>query len=758
MAQESQRGLLEEVIVTAQKRAESIQDVPISIASVSGDMMESRQLTTFERLVPDLPNVEFVSSPGLDKALGIRGLFTSTGNPAFEQSVGVFSDSVYISRGRLYNLSFNDVDRVEVLRGPQGVLNGKNAIAGAINIYSKLPSDELEAGFLGSYEFENEGYSGTAYVTGPITDELSGRAYIKSEKIGGYLDFPRTGRDDQNESEFLSFKGSLLYEPTSSFGVVVRYSRQDAKQLGVEFGPFLFQESVADTLEAEYRENDPNFDLVTNDIISNGRLLRVDEAGEIFISNERPEAGTDIDIAAMQLDWELSNGGQITGITGYLNYSSYLLQTQAFRPVDFLVTGDKDDDENFDQWSQELRYVSPGGETLDYLFGVYLHSADLNINKNDSVLSAEALGAPAEFNFLPIEKFSQEARSISVFGQGTWNFTENLRASVGLRYTEEEKKADGAVRFYSTDRSMIVGGQPPGSPGFNPIADLFGSNWSDSASRSESTWDPSVIGEWNVAEDKMLYVSWTQANKAGGFNAADLDGVSFEYEGEEAKSWEIGSKLSFLDDQLRWNLAIFRTEYTDLQVSAWNAASNTFITNNAAEATVEGFESDLIYAINANWTLGGALGYLDAKYDNYPGANCSVGESREANCDADNTRNAAGDRLRQAPEWTTNTYVDYVQDISEGLAAGFRLTVNYSDSYFMSDTNDPYLSVDSYTKSDLLIWLGSADEVWRISALGRNLTDERVPYFANSTPLVDEAYFSSVQAGREYYLEFAYRF
>ena len=356
---EASTGILEEVIVTAQKRSQSIQDVPISISSVSGELMESRQLFTFENLAPDLPNVEFISSPGLDEALGIRGLFSSTANPAFEQSVGVFSDGVYISRGRLYNLSFIDVERIEVLRGPQGVLNGKNAIAGAINIHSKKPTNELEAGIVASYEFENGGYSGMGYVSGPMTDKLSGRAVVKYQQTGGYLDFPRTGRDDQNESEFLSFKGSLLYEPTAVTSLLLRYNRQEAKQLGTEFGPYLFQESVADDLEAQYLADDPDFDFVTNDVISNGKLLTVDPEGNVVVTNKRPEAGTDIDTVSATFDWGFENGGEFTSITSYLTYSSYGLFTQAFRPVDWVVFGDEDEDESFDQFTQELRYVSP---------------------------------------------------------------------------------------------------------------------------------------------------------------------------------------------------------------------------------------------------------------------------------------------------------------------------------------------------------------------------------------------------------------
>jgi outer membrane receptor protein involved in Fe transport len=750
-------AVLEEVIVTAQMRSQSLQDVPISITSFSGDMLEERQLYSFENLVPDLPNVEFISSPGLDKALGIRGLFTSTGNPAFEQSVGVFSDDVYVSRGRLYNLSFIDVERIEVLRGPQGVLAGKNAVAGAINIHSRKPTDDFEAGLIASYEFENEGYSATGYVSGPMTDNLSGRAVLKYQEIGGYLDFPRIGRDDQNESNFTSFKGSLLYDVNDDSSLMLRYGREKAEQRGQAFGVYKFQDSAAEALTAEYTAADPDFDYVTNDIISNGKVVRVDSNGNLTASNENPKAETDVDMFSANFDMGFDSGAQFTSISSYLTYDSYGLASNSFRPSELLTIGDDDEDESFDQFTQEFRYVSKGGETIDYLVGMYYLWSDLDIGKNNSVANAEALGAPPEWSFLPIDDFSQDTDSISVFGQATWNISDRLRASLGLRYTSEEKEADGSMVLLSTDRSTVIGDAPPGEPGFNPIAGLLAQNWSNSEKRSEDNLDPSVVLQWDVGDVGMLYASWTQATKSGGFNAGDLDGYSFNYGDEQAQSAEIGAKLSFLDNSLRWNLSVFSTDFKDLQVSAWDSNLSSFVTNNAAKATVEGFESDLVYAINAQWTVGGAVGYLDATYDDYPGASCSVGESKEDDCGEDGSRNAKGDDLRQAPDWTTNTYAEYVNDLSNGMNIGARLTVNYSDSYFMSATNDPYLRVDSYTKTDALIWLGSADDTWKVSFLGKNLSDERVPFFGNSTPLVDEAYFSSVQVGREYYLEFSYR-
>lgn len=742
---------IEEVMVTAQKRPQSSQDVPISIAAVSGDALDSQVIISFDELAADLPNVEFIASPGLDGAIGMRGVYTSTGNPAFEQSVGVYSDGIYISRGRLYNLAFLDLASVEVLRGPQGVLQGKNSVAGAVNFISRKPTDTFEGRLTAHYEIENGSYSGTAILSGPLSERIRGRIALQDQYTGGYLDFPRLDKKDQNESESKGIRASLEFDVTESSTLLLRYDHQLSESTGIFFGPYKFQGGVRDTYEGLYQSIDPNFDYVTNGVISNGKLLTVDESGNIATTDKLPSQGAEVDMFSATYNLELESRAEITSITSYTDYSTHALYVNSFNPIDWLTQGDDDQDEAFDQFTQEFRYASPVGETFEYVTGLYYLAQNLDASTDGTIVNASALGYPTMASFVQDAGFVQDTESISAFGQVTWNISDVFRANMGIRNTYEVKSAEAFLTSYTPDRSVVL------APGFNPLADLFSSNFSNKDKRTEKSIDPSISVQWDFSEEAMLYASWTSATKAGGFNASDSRGDNFEYEEETASSFEVGAKLSLLGNRMQVNVALFNSDYSDLQVNAWDSTASSFKTGNAAEATTRGIEADFIYLVNNALKVGGTFAYLDATYDDYPGASCSVGESEEGNC-IDGSRNAAGDILRQAPEWSANAFAELSIDVSDGMELMSRLSANYTDSYFMSATNDPYMLVDPYSKIDAQVSLLSTESTWSVSLLAKNLTNEEVPFFANSTPLFDDAYFSSVEVGREVLLKLEYGF
>lgn len=747
----NQGRTIEEVMVTAQKRSQSLQDVPISIAAISGDTLDSQVILSFDELAADLPNVEFVASPGLDGAIGMRGVYTSTGNPAFEQSVGVYSDGIYISRGRLYNLAFLDLENVEILRGPQGVLQGKNSVAGAVNFISRKPTDTFEGRLSGHYELEHGSYSGEAVISGPLSDRLRGRIALQEQYTGGYLDFPRMGEKDQNETESRGVRVSVEYDLSENSELLVRYDHQETEASGASFGPYKFQEGVREAYETLYESVDPDFGYVTSGVISNGKLLSVDDAGNISATNKLPSQGATVDMLSATYNLQLQNRAEITSISSYTDYSTHSVLVNTFNGIDWLTQGDDDEDEAFDQFTQEIRYASPGGETLDYVVGLYYLAQSLDASTDGTIIDATALGYPAMASFVQDIGFVQNTESISAFGQVTWNVSDVFRANLGLRETYESKEADGFLTSFTPDRNVVL------DPGFNPLVDQFSTNWENKDKRVERSLDPSFSVQWDFSEDGMLYASWTSATKAGGFNAADSRGDNFEYEEESATSYEVGAKLSLLENKMQVNVAIFQSDYSDLQVNAWDASASSFKTGNAAEATIGGVEADFIYLVTNSLKIGSTFAYLDATYDDYPGASCSVGESEESDC-IDGNRNASGDALRQAPEWSANVFAELSIDLSDSLELMSRISANSTDSYFMSATNDPYLLVDSYSKVDGQVSLISTDSTWSVSLLAKNLTNEKVPFFANSTPLFEDAYFSSVEVGREVFLKFDYGF
>lgn len=749
----SARAEIEEVVVTAQKRSSTLQDTPISLSVVQGEDLDLQQISNFSELADNIPSVQFVASPGDDVSIGIRGIHTSTGNAGFEQSVGVYLDGVYIPRGRLYSLAFLDVDRIEVLKGPQAVIQGKNSVAGAINIISRTPSREFEAGIGGGLEFANDSSVIDGYIGGALSDTVSAKLVVRHTDTGGWLDFPRAGHSDQNETENLGIRASIEITPSDTSTISAQYTRMESDIDGVAFGVFDIQPSVAGPTLALYQALDPDFGFIEDEIVSNGLLLDVDAANNVVISNREAFNTTDTNVFAVTYNNDFEKG-VFTSITSYLEYETRSRYAFSMQPIDFVSQGDQED---YEQITQEIRWTSPGDQTFDYLIGLFYQTSDLSFGRPTNIINAVALGLPDVFNVRVPDGFEQDSESISIFGQGSLKLSGQVTLTAGLRYTHEKKDADGFLALLSTDGQMAVGGVGPGDPAFNPIADLYGTAWRASDSRTESSVDPSIGVQWDVSDDAMVYLNWTGATKSGGFNAADTTGTNFEYEEEESSGFELGAKLKLLDNRLHWNVALFETEFVDLQVNSFDSNVNAFVTRNAAEATTRGIETDIVFAATDHIELGASVLFLDAEYDSYPGATCSVGESEEPNC-IGSTRDAAGDELRQAPDLSASAYIDVAAPVSDTLELGVRVIVNWTDDYFMAATNDRFTRVDAFSKVDVVLSLSSADQRWVVSLVGKNLSDEITPYFANNAPLNDPVYFSSVQVGREIFLQGTYRF
>jgi iron complex outermembrane receptor protein len=382
---------------------------------------------------------------------------------------------------------------------------------------------------------------------------------------------------------------------------------------------------------------------------------------------------------------------------------------------------------------------------------------DRNIDKDGSTgitnLSNGGLGFPSFADLSTKRYFKENTESYSVFGQVTWNITDALRINAGVRYTDETKEVD------HTYQGEFLVDIPPLN---QLVLDEFGIEFFTTEDLpvtevSDTSTDPSVSVQWDASDGVMLYASYTEATKAGGFNSSSQAPDEFtSFDPETAVGYEFGLKGNFFESRLIANLAIYSTSFDDLQVSALDSATNSFFFKNAAEATTEGIEADLRYAVSDSFEIGGAVGYIDATYDDFPGASCSPGLSQELDC-VDNSRNAKGDKLRFAPEWSGNLYADYRFDMNNGMALDLRGDLVYSDDYFWGGQNDPYQTQDAFTKLDLSASLTSADGNWKVSLIGKNMTDETTVSFGGGIALNDGAYWSNVDAPRQIFLSAEYR-
>ncbi|MBT4522678.1 MAG: TonB-dependent receptor, partial [Halieaceae bacterium] len=626
--------MLEEVIVTAQMRTESLQDVPISVATMSGERIDDIGITSLQELTQYMPNVTVNAGSGTPN-LFIRGIGSGT-NQGFEQSVGMYIDGVYAGRGPLAAVPITmDLERVEVLKGPQGILFGKNTIAGAINVTTAKPTDEFEGMVEAMYEFEHGAQQYNMVLSGPLTDGLSGRLAVRHDAPGdGWWENVATG-DEGPEFDNWYARGSLRWEASDNLEINAKYEYGDFQsentQTVVYQSDFVGQENFAGTIP---------FPVVSD---------RDKGAGD---AGGRKSTGTDV--FALTIDWHLD----FATFTSISAYSAYDLMSTGDTDIAATPSLHRTRWEDYEQFSQELRLVSPGGETIDWIAGAYYQRNELDISRRlntldflqSGPLSTSALYAPDPG--VP-SVFDQEAESWAVFAQGTWNATDALRLTLGLRYNEETKDLDktteseGLQVRAASNPDLLVYSDPAN---FYSIADLRQHSFTG-LSRDEDKVTYSGNIQWDVGDSTMLYASVSTGFKAGGFDEAysgagyeirlvhpitnapiggsvpGNDPSILEYEDEEVLAYELGAKMSLLDGAAELNFAVFRMEYDNLQTSS--LVGDAFRVGNAGESISQGVELDGRILLSERLTIGGAMAYLDAHYKDFSGATCTTPQAMD---------------------------------------------------------------------------------------------------------------------------------
>ena len=379
---------LEEVIVTAQKRAESLQDVPISVSAIQGEKLQDAGIANMAALADYVPNLH-IANAAVNTNIYMRGV-GSGNNRGFEQSVGMYIDGVYMGRGRQYRGAFLDVERVEVLRGPQGTLFGRNTVAGAINITSATTraGDEFNGEIAASIE-ENGGQIYEGYVGGSLTDTFAARLAFKYRESDGYVENSYLG-DDEGEIEETSYRISLDWQPTDDLNFNFKYSNLDSEQFGA---PSVTKNFLApaqrdidvpnrsDFASTAYAIMDVYFPNFAQDAGKDFTTYKDNGYGQskadgIGISQRPDSYDTELDNVVLTVNWDLDNF-TITSITGYSAYEYFDDVDVDWLPLQFIA---RSDDQEYDQISQEIRFTSPGGEFFDYVGGIYYDSSELEFD------------------------------------------------------------------------------------------------------------------------------------------------------------------------------------------------------------------------------------------------------------------------------------------------------------------------------------------------------------------------------------------
>jgi len=704
---------IEELVVTAQKRAESVQDIPISITAFSGDDLANRGLTDIQKISRATPNFDVPSGNSLrNSSLRIRGIGSSSLNPGTESSVGVFLDGIYMpTAGQAFG-ELVDINSVEVLRGPQGTLYGRNTPVGALNVTTRKPTQESESLVrLTAGDFEQVAVNG--YFGGGLSDNVAGRLSFWYRDREGYEHNLFTG-EDINDNKEQGLRGKLLFTPSENvditlIGSVGKIERRccvgeqinPTGPLGIATPGFLAAQEAAGFPFNNFDDSD--------------RIVNADETGD---------DETETFAFSAQVDWELENGLVLSSLTGYQDWD-----TDALIASDSLTNPVVDLRQNQinETLSQEFRVVSPTGGSFDYVAGLYYYKQDTTYLE-EGPFNARGIGANRVFPLPPqfaafcpppctvqagdeaITNADLETESIAAYANLTFHLSETWDISTGARWSQDDKTAFVA----HTNR-------PGNSFVFDRI--LFPENIPGNLARKEDKVTWSLNTRYQVTDEVMLFAASATGFKSGGFNARRVaPGTPVEVENEDSITFETGIKSTWLERKLLLNATLFQTTLEDFQESIIAPSGAGTIVANAGEQEVKGIEMDFTYAPIDQLTLNGSFAYLDAEYTDFNGAQCGVGETPD---NPDGSCNRTGETPGFSPELQWVLGAEWTEPFGEDYEWSLRADYSWTDEQNLTrGTLDSPANIDSVGLLNLRGVIAKTSGKWEIEAFVDNATDE----------------------------------
>lgn len=683
-AEGSEATTLDALEVTARRRVESIQDVPVAVSAFSEEALRDLQASNIDGLQGAVPNLNIVQGRGSSNSVNvfIRGIGQPDALQTFDPGVGMYVDDVYYSRinGALFSLF--DVQRVEVLRGPQGTLYGKNSTGGAIKIATRNPFDdsggsvELTAGNFGRAE-------GRFYASGKFSDTVAGS--IAAAVIGndGYVTDPVTGKQ-YNGQDTRAIRAKLAFQPSDTFTATLAldYTRQDnALTLGQPVAT-LFAVNLAGGIN----------------------VLRVPTPGEYDFRTRTsfsPDKGQEMTHKGVSLamDWDISEQWRFKSISAWrkLDTASFIdIDASEFELGDVFVGIDQE------QWSQELQLQYDNGDNLNAIFGLYTMREDVPSHQEAYADDFLRFGA-TPISFLRTIDDDLENKSVAAFAHFSWEFSPSWTLSAGVRHTKDSKDY-----FRSTSTfSNILGNANPA------LAFTISDSW--------SAWTPSFSLQKAFSDNAMGYVSANRGFKSGGFNGRANSATEISaFEPEFVWTYEAGLKLQSDDRRLSGRIAAFHSKYEDFQARVSEVQNPgapvptfAFPVLNAARLSMDGIEFEGVVRFNEATVFSAQVGWLDARYDEFNDPRIAVNPAL-ANLHA---------HVPFAPELTARFALQHGFSLANGSTLTVGADASYRSETWLSVDNAPGLRQGAYTLFGLYGVWDSSDLKWQARLGVRNLTD-----------------------------------
>jgi len=788
-AQSASDSRLEEVVVTAQKKEQGLSEVPISIQVVSGNKIDTLGITSLEDLQTHVPGL-MINKGAAQFNIYIRGVGSGT-NKGFSQSVTQFIDGMPIARGEQYLSALLDVERVEVLKGTQGVLFGKNTIGGVVNMVSKSPVIGGDAD--GHWSIETVPEWNTIKVQAAssfsVSDTFAMRLAATVEESDGWT-YNALLKEDGPSSESTALRATFLWQLDNT-EINLKAFTSTHEKLGQHGGTDSYRTPVPVGLMAKYG--------YTATFISQNIMARafpnqvVGQPGITYLDNTSAglPTGGSVDSDNVILNISSTWGDfDVKSTTSFSTYDYGWGLDADFGPLDFLST---DNFNEFEQFSQEFVITSPSNDSFEYIAGVYYEEIEMDVANNGlfdlsvggefaksfglpDIAAFQTRLNPPQFRFSTPQSathtlFDETSSSLSAFFEGTWYLSDQLTLIAGVRVSEDEKD----VKASQVNSSTTTGGIGINNPTANPVVAglhnaLLGRlpyNF-PKQSRSESFTTPSLKITYEMSDTTRLYASYAEGYKAGGYDGSENAGranattpsSAFAFKPEEATTFEMGAKMNMPENNLRFNAAYFSTDYKDMQVSAFNGS--TFIVSNAAEAEITGFEVDTTWAPTDSLIIGGSITTLDFAYGSFIAA-CtgdqdvayraarpetwpSTPAGRAARkCNQD----LAGKAGNFAPETSAHLYANYFTSLSGGSELTYTIAANYVSEFNSTGVADPAADHDASTKIDLNVRLVMESGL-EIKLFGKNVTDEIVGSSSLALPLTPGSFFKLWEPGKQF--------
>ena len=675
----AQGPMLEEVMVTAQKRDQSSQDVPIAMTAIGSADIERLGALELRDLQFSTPNLTVTGNNPNQQSYGLRGISDKGRNAGYDQRIGVYVDGVWVGKSAASNQSTLDIASIEILRGPQGTLFGKNTVAGAININTAKPSDVFEGA--ASVDVGNYGYTNVSgSINVPLSDTVKAKVSVNKSDRDGFIRNIFLEKD-YNDRDSTAVRAQVLWDVSEKTEVYFTADHYENDTLWVS------------------AEQIPEFE-------------GVPEAKQPFVVSMDEPNTFDLDGVggvSMTVDHSLDNGFEVTSISAYRYEDlNYVGSDQDFTSDPIAASTY---DEESSHFTQEFRLASPADEDFNYVLGLFYLSQNIKTNGGSHLLNTFYVNHETEID---VEQYA-------AFFHTNYQLTDSLQLTAGVRYTNESKDVD---YFIEDDTGFFI----------SPTTGVYASD-SFIGDRSSSDVSPKISLNWFASEDIMVYGGYSKAYKSGGYNTdwiASLQG--FEFDDEEVDAFELGIKTTLLDGRLRLNAAVFRSDYSDFQVQAQTpieeTGGSTLTIKNAEEVESQGFEMEVEFLATDWLRVWGSYGYSDAEFVKFD--DCTKNGMNNQDC--------AGNQPADSPKVNYNFGGELT--IAMGGGELFSSAQYFwRDEMYSNPGNDANtLNPDYGELSGRIGWRPNNDQ-WTVSLWGRNLTEEEeqiytVPSFLQANTAV----------------------